>query len=122
MSRPEHSPWPWRSLVDARPLHSPVLIIDANGVPVATVNQATDCDTENANAALLIAAPDLLAFVQRIAEDPCDCTPNLDSMENEPCEVCCARSLVRYAESGTPLPGEDAAAEQERIHDGYEPG
>lgn len=122
----DHSPAPWSAIdPDVLPFHAPLEIIDAEGNPVATIAQSGDSDADNANGALIIAAPDLLAFARWIAEDPCECSASLDTMEAEPCLMCRAASLVKYAETSIReepvLPGEAAAADQERLHDGRDP-
>lgn len=64
---PVHSPAPWHPAnPDLRPLHAPLLIIDAKGRKVATVEQDTDCDTENANVDLLLNAPQTLRALEEL--------------------------------------------------------
>lgn len=64
---PLHSPAPFRAAdVDSRGFHAPLLILDANGRKVATVEQDSDSDTENANADLLINAPQTLVALEQL--------------------------------------------------------
>jgi hypothetical protein len=103
MSETKHTPGPWE----------PCRICGECGVVwgpghriVSRPSECSDVQKEEsaANARLIAAAPDLLAFAQRMAERDCgygDSCPGLDSNgRHGPCVGCLARDVIAKARGG----------------------
>ena len=93
-----HTPGPWTAVRSSHQREWSYWILGSGPSDVAAVSTQLDDATADANAALIVAAPELLATCERFVFDECQpCTCALGAERNGgvlPCAVCQARAAI----------------------------